>query len=244
MAKYGKWIGAGLGFVLGGPLGALFGLFIGSVFDNNETFETFEPGRGQPYETGHGDFMFCLIVLSTAIMKADGKITRNELDYVKKFLKNNFGETATLEALSMMKELSKKEIPITEVCQQIRYYMDFSSRSQLLYFLFGVARADGTVCEKEMSLLETIALQMGIDPTTFNSLRAMYYDDLDSAYQTLGIHRNATDEEVKKAYRQMAMENHPDKVGHLGEDIRKSAEEKFTLINLAYEKIKKQRGMN
>ena len=74
-------------------------------------------------------------------------------------------------------------------------------------------------------------------------IRDRYYDDLESAYQILEITSTATNEEVKKAYRKMAIENHPDKVGHLGEDIRKAAEEKFTQINVAYEKIKKQRGM-
>lgn len=84
---------------------------------------------------------------------------------------------------------------------------------------------------------------MGIDHSTFLSVKSMYYDDIDSAYRILGVSRTATDEELKKAYRKMAMENHPDKLGHLGEDIRKAAEEKFTQINMAYEKIKKQRGI-
>ena len=242
MAKYGKWIGAGLGFVLGGgPLGALFGLFIGSMFDNIQvTTQSIPGGTGR---SGRGDFMFCLTVLATAIMKADGVITRTELDYVKTFLKKNFGEEAALEALQMIKELSKKDIPVAEVCQQIRFNMDTASKTQLLYFLFGVAQSDGQVCENEIRLLESIAFNMGIDSATFSSVKSMYYDDSDSAYKVLGVDRNATDAEIKKAYRKMAVENHPDKVGHLGEDIRKAAEEKFTQINLAYDKIKKQRGI-
>ena len=122
--------------------------------------------------------------------------------------------------------------------------MDTPSRTQLLYFLFGIAKADGSVCEQEIRLLTNIAMMMGIDTVTFNSIKSMYYDDLDSAYQTLGVSSNVSDEELKKAYRKIAMENHPDKVGHLGEDVRKAAEEKFTSINLAYDKIKKQRGIS
>lgn len=242
MAKYGKWIGAGLGFVLGGgPLGALFGLFVGSMFDNMQVTVGGIPGaKGQ---SGRGDFMFSLTVLATAIMKADGVITRNELDYVKEFLKKNFGEEAALEALQMIKELSQKDIPVADVCQQIRFNMDQPAKTQLLYFLFGVARADGQVCEKEIHLLETIAFNMGIGTGTFSSIKSMYYDDLDSAYQVIGVDQKASDAEIKKAYRKMAVENHPDKVGHLGEDVRKAAEEKFTQINVAYEKIKKQRGI-
>ena len=243
MAKFGKWIGAGIGFVAGGPLGALLGLFIGSMFDNIQVIPV-NQGSGGIHQTGRGDFMFSLTVLATAMMKADGKITRIELDFVKAFLRRNFGDEATKEALQMIKELSTKEIPLADVCRQIRFNMDTPSRTQLLYFLFGIAKADGSVCEQEIRLLTNIAMMMGIDTVTFNSIKSMYYDDLDSAYQTLGVSSNVSDEELKKAYRKIAMENHPDKVGHLGEDVRKAAEEKFTSINLAYDKIKKQRGIS
>jgi len=242
MAKFGKWIGAGLGFAMGGPLGALLGLFIGSMFDQTEIIPP-EFRQNQEGPTSRGDFMFSLTVLATAVMKADGRIMRSELDYVKAFLKQNFGVEATREAMIMLKKLSQETIPLTEVCQQIARYMDPSSKVQLLYFLFGIAKADGNVSTAEIRVLENISTLLGIDRNTFLSTKAMYYDDLDSAYQVLGITNQATDEEVKKAYRKMAIENHPDKVGHLGEDIRKAAEEKFTQINVAYEKIKKQRNM-
>lgn len=245
MAKYGKWLGAGLGFAMGGPLGALVGVFIGSVFDNIQTVAIDPRQNAAPNRnTGRGDFMFSLLVLATAIMKADGKIMRSELDYVKEFFKHNFGLEATREAMGMIKELSEKEIPVYDICNQIRYNMDAASRTQLLYFLFGIAKADGSVSSPEVQLLEKISNALGIERNTFLSVKAMYYDDLESAYQVLGIDSSATNEEVKKAYRKMAVENHPDKVGHLGEDIRKAAEEKFTQINVAYEKIKKQRNMN
>ena len=178
------------------------------------------------------------------IQKADGRIMRSELDYVKEFLKRNFGLEATQEAMGMIKKLSEQHIPLQEVCMQIRYNMAPASRTQLLYFLVGIAKADGNVCSHEIELLEQISDMLGIDKTTFNSIKSMHYDDLESAYRILGVSSSATDEEVKKAYRKMALENHPDKVSHLGEDIRKAAEEKFTQINVAYEKIKKQRNMN
>lgn len=243
MAKFGKWIGAGLGFALGGPLGALLGLFLGSVFDSS-TIVTNSQGQPSSSQSGRGDFMFSLTVLATAIMKADGQMTRSELDYVKNFLRNNFGEEATREGLAMINKLRHQEIPLMQVCTQIRYNMNPALRTQLLYFLFGIAQADGQICAQEIKLLENISSWLGIAPTTFHSIKSMYYDNTDTAYTTLGISPEATDEEVKKAYRQMARENHPDKVSHLGEDIRKAAEEKFTRINLAYEKIKKQRGIN
>ena len=130
------------------------------------------------------------------------------------------------------------------MCSQIRYNMDISTRTQLLYFLFGIAKADGTVGSSEIQVLEQISGALGIPSSTFLSIKSMYYDDMESAYQVLGVESSATNEEIKKAYRKMALEHHPDKVGHLGEDIRKAAEEKFSQINVAYEKIKKQRGFN
>ena len=166
------------------------------------------------------------------------------MDYVKKFFRDNFGLEGEREALAIIKDLLNKNIEIDQVCIQIRVNMNVYSRTQLLYFLFGLAKADGMVCQHEISLLDKIANLLGIDSTTYQSVKAMYYDDLDSAYSILGIHSSATDEEVKKAYRKMAIENHPDKVGYMGEDIRKAAEKKFMAINEAYEKIKKQRGIN
>ena len=245
MIKFGKWIGAGLGLALGGPLGGLLGLLIGNAIDNKQTEPLNSNGTpGTPPVSGRGDFLFSLTVLATAIMKADGRIMRSELDYVKEFLKHNFGLEATREAMNIIKKLSTHEIPLADVCNQIRYNMDIAARTQLLYFLFGIAKADNAVSDPEIRLLENISDMLGINRTSFNSIKSMYYDDLESAYQILGITSTATPEEIKKAYRKMALENHPDKVGHLGEDIRKAAEEKFTQINVAYEKIKKQRNIN
>lgn len=242
MAKYGKWIGASLGFVLGGPLGALLGLFIGSTLENISDTNT--PLDSQPQRSHRGDFLFSLTVLATAVMKADQRIMRSELEFVKEFLKRNFGLEATQEAMNIIKKLSAQEIPLMEVCYQIRNNMDIPSRTQLLYFLFGIAKADGTVSHTEISILEQISCALNIPSSTFLSIKSMYYDDIVSTYRVLGIEPTATNEELKKAYRKMALENHPDKVGHLGEDIRKAAEEKFSQINVAYEKIKKQRGIN
>jgi DnaJ like chaperone protein len=120
--------------------------------------------------------------------------------------------------------------------------MDYPSRLQLLHFLFGIANADGVFHPKELNVINSIASWIGVSSADFDSIKSMFIDNLDASYKVLEIDQSATNEEIKKAYRNMAIKFHPDKVGYLGEDIRKSAEEKFQKVNEAYEKIKKDRG--
>ncbi|MEW6468345.1 MAG: TerB family tellurite resistance protein [Bacteroidota bacterium] len=243
MAKFGKWIGATLGWATGGPIGALIGFAIGSVFDNAEVTVQHGAGGTGSRQTTAADFSAALLVLSAAIMKADGKVLRSELDYVKRFFAQQFGERHAQEQMLMLRELVKKDIPLQEVCHQIRQHMNLSVRLQLLHYLFGIAKADGHVHKQEAQMIEQIAGFMHISSADFHSIRAMYFRDTHSDYEILEITPQATDEEVKKAYRKMAVKFHPDKVSSLGEEIQKAAKEKFQKVQEAYENIKKERGM-
>lgn len=241
MAKYGKWIGAGLGWVLaGGPIGALIGLGVGWMFDSASQNDI---EKGYSQKTTPGDFVVSLLVLIAAVMKADGKIVRSELDYVKAFLVHRFGKESAGEALKMLRDLLKQNIPIKDVCFQIKKHLDYSSRLELIHLLYGVANADKQVSHPEIQLIDRIAYYLGISPSEQTSIKNMFIADTESSYKILGIDSNANDAEVKKAYRQLATKYHPDKVSYLGEDIKKSAEEKFRKINEAYEEIKKERGL-
>jgi DnaJ like chaperone protein len=82
---------------------------------------------------------------------------------------------------------------------------------------------------------------MGIGTSDFESIQAMFVPNTDSDYKILEIERTATNDEVKKAYRRMAMKYHPDKVSALGEEVENAAKEKFQKVNQAYENIKKER---
>lgn len=241
---YGKWIGGGLGWALGGPIGGLLGFMFGSMFEgksNGTTYQTHPYTSGQ--ETQSGDFSASLLVLAAAVMKADGVVKKSELDYVKRFLEHNFGQQKTAQLLLVLRELLNKDINIQEVSTQIRYAMDFSSRLQLLHFLFGIAGADKAFSDTEIRTIQDIAGYMNISNADFNSVKAMFVKDLDSAYTILEISSHATNDEVKKAYHKMAIKYHPDKVSHLGEEVQKAAEEKFQKLNAAYEEIKKRRGI-
>jgi len=243
MGSFGKFIGGGLGFVLGGPIGALIGFAVGSMFDSSTiNVSTNTTGHNR---TTEGDFKMSLLVLVACIMKADGKVDKAELAVVKKFLVANFGEQGALEALQILKNLLDQPIDETEVATQIGMFMNYSSKLELLHLLFNIAYADGEVIASELNTIQRIATIFRIDRLDFESVKAPYMKqvDRDWTYKTLEIEPTATDDEIKKAYRRMAMKYHPDKVHHLGEDVRKSATEKFRSINEAYESLKKQRGM-
>jgi len=240
MGFFGKWIGGGLGFALGGPMGAVLGFLVGSMVDSTTVQQTYTTSARQ---STPGDFGMSLLVLIAALMKADGKVMKSELDYVKRFFIQQFGEASAKEALIMLRDILKQNIPVRDVCVQISQNMDYSSRLQLLHLLFNIAVADGKVNASELDAIEKMAGYLGIASSDYMSIRNMFVPETDSSYKILEIEPSATDDEVKKAYRRMAMKYHPDKVGHLGEEFRKSADEKFKKVNEAYEKIKKERNM-
>lgn len=240
MAKFGKWIGAGLGWAFGGPLGAVIGLGLGWMFDSANEADAVEGYRA----TTPGDFAVSFLVLVAAVMNADGKVVRSELDYVKAFLIKKFGPESASEALKMLRDLLKQDIPLEGVTQQIRVRLDYSSRLELLHLLYGIAMADGQLHGSEQKILDQIGYYLGLSATDQNSIKHMFGGAVDADYKILGIDKNATNEEIKKAYRKLAVKYHPDKVAYLGEDFKKDAEEKFRKINAAYEAIKKERGIN
>lgn len=241
MAKFAKWLGGGLGFVMGGPIGGLMGFLVGSFFD--EARMDSQTSSSTSVGTTPGAFGVSLLVLIAAVMKVDGKVVKSELDYVKQFFVRQFGRESAREALVMLRDLLKQEIPLRDVCAQISRNMDYSSRLQLLHLLFGVAGADEKFHPSEISLIETISGYLGISAGDFLSIRNMFIPDTDSAYKILEVDSSVSNDELKKAYRKMAMKYHPDKVSHLGEDFRKTADEKFKKVNEAYEKIKKERNI-
>jgi DnaJ like chaperone protein len=237
LARYAKWIGGSLGWAFGGPIGGILGFVFGSVVDS------MQPSERETHRTLVGDFSASLLILSAAIMKADGKVTKGELDYVRTFFTRQFGEEKANEDMLALREILKQEIDIRAVSQQIRHFMAYPERLQLLHYLFGISMADGYPQPMEVETIEIIADYLGINRHDFISLRSMFVKDVDSAYKILEVEPNCTDEELKKAYRKMAMKYHPDKVTHLGDEVKKSAEEKFREVGAAYENIKKQRGL-
>ena len=268
----GKILGGGLGWILGGgPIGALIGVAIGSAFDKAGTsiFRSDEDPKqhGRKRQTQRGDFSAALIVVSAAVMTADGKILKSELDYVKRYFLQNFGEAIAIEKIKVLGEVLKQEIPIDDVANQIKLNMRIAEKRLLVQYMFGIALSDGEIHRTEIDMIQRISNGIGINHYEFLSMKAMYTQQyshggqrsyqsgrqqarkqqgpsLNTCYQILGIASSSTEVELKKAYRKLAVKYHPDKVAHLGQDHVQTAEDKFQKVQEAYEKIKDSRGLN
>ncbi|MBL7911957.1 MAG: TerB family tellurite resistance protein [Bacteroidia bacterium] len=248
-----KFIGAAIGFFFLGRnfFGAILGFVIGSVIDNFITVKA-SAGKGQNIfdyyreqaSQPHEDFATMLMALSAAVMKADGKTLKVELDYIKSFFSQQFGPQFTGPHLQTLKQfLDAPSIPLDQICRDINQRTNVEVRIQLIHYLFGIAKADGHVADTEVKVIRHISQLLQIAGTDFESVKNMFYRDVNSDYHVLGIEPTASEEEIKKAYRQMVVRYHPDKVIHMGEEYQKGAKEKFQKIQEAYENIKKSRGI-
>ena len=188
-------------------------------------------------------FFVSLLVLSSAVIKADGRTHPAELRTVREFIRTNFGEQAAVQAEQILQRLDSQQVNIYSVGGQIAANMNYSQRLQLFQYLVSIATSDGDFSASEKSVLEAIASAIRLTSTDAASIIAMYYKEADSAYTVLEISPSATDDEVRSAYRRMAMKYHPDRVATLGPEVQKAAEEKFKKIQEAYATIKKQRGI-
>ena len=263
------WMAGGpLGALAGYLLGSLFESGLDSV-NNPDNAGTFGYGSGrssfQDYQQAYrqayqqrqaqgnrNSFLFSLLVLASYIIKADGKAMHSEMETVRQMLRQNFGDEAVSQGNDILARLfeeqkrqgwSQFKLTVSDCCSQINHQMDYSQRLQLLNFLVIIAQADGHVDPTEMAALKECASWMGLSASEVDSMLNLGRDDLESAYKVLGVSPDATDDEVKRAYRKLALEHHPDKVAALGEDVRKAAEKKFQEINAAKERIWKARGL-
>ena len=238
----GKWIAGALGWAMFGPIGGILGYYFASRVEKLAE-ATMVYSEDQTWNQGQrNSFFMSLMVLSAAVIKADGKVTQQEISTLRSFFTRNFGEQAGNEAEEIVKELIKKDYNLYEVCNQIRSCMDYSQRLHLYHYLVSLGACDG-LHPREVDVLETIASYIGLSKSEVDSIFAQFRPNNDSNYRILEIEPSATDDEVKKAYRKMAIKYHPDKVATLGEDVQKAAEEKFKAVNQAYEAICKERGI-
>ena len=232
----GKWVGIGAGWFLAGPIGAIIGYYISKSFFNGKN------DQENAYEIS-------LLILSSLVIKSDGKIVKAELEYVKRFFVNTFGIQKANKYFEVFNKLNKQSLSsqLRPVCQQLNKYVNHASRLQIIHFLFGVSASDNDIHISEIELIKKISGYLNINQYDFESIQSMFIskgspDSLEKWFAILEIDKNASNEEIKKAHRRMVIKYHPDKLQGVSEDIIKLAEEKFLLVQQAYEKIMKSRS--
>jgi len=203
-----------------------------------------------------------LTKLSWLIIKADESISQSELYTFRDYMLQNFGSEAAANAIEIMQELQYQRVSSREATVVINAKLNYAERMQILQFLFQLAAADGEMHVSELGILSQIAEEMQILQTDFiylkNAYNYMYNrryyssqnqdsssfrrgSSIESAYAVLGIKSTDSNDAIKAAYRRLAIANHPDKVQHLGETAHSEAEKRFSQINEAYNRIKKDR---
>lgn len=255
-----KFIFAAVGYWISGSIwGAIAGFIFGNLLDSAQLVTQNQQNRGaggrdfssddlfQFYQqrSQTNDFPTMLMALSAAVMKADNKVVKAELNYVKAFFQQQFGPQFSTQHLQTLKSfLDASSIPLHQICRDIQMRLQPEVRVQLIHYLFGIAKADGNVSTAETNVIERISNWLGITTADFQSVKNMFYRDAESDYKILDISPNASDDEVKKAYRKMAIKYHPDKVAQMGADYETGAKEKFQSVQAAYENIKKKRSLS
>jgi DnaJ like chaperone protein len=242
MSIWGKIIGAGAGFLMGGPIGALLGGFAGHAVDRWRT-DSEEDRDG----TQQIAFTIGVIVLGAKMAKADGKVTRDEIDAFKQVFQVPPEE---MKNVSRVFNLARRDASGFEpYARQIAELFDPGSRNleDLLHGLFHIAKADGVIHPAEMEYVRQVAEIFGFDAASFARVREYHLgkDEADP-YTILDVPHDADDDSVKAAWRQLIRENHPDRAIAQGlpQEFVDLANEKLAAINDAYDRIARERGLS
>ncbi len=242
-----RWFTAILGYTFFRIPGAILGFLLGSIFDNMNAGKTRPQRRpifGQPRErVTPADFELNLLSLASIVIKADGTVNQRELDYVRQYFVQAYGKERANATFRVFNDVIKKrEVSAQKIALVFRQRMRYESRLQVIHFLFSIANADGHVSQSEVQEINKIGGYLGIQMRDYESIKAMFFQNPDSAYKILEIERTASVSEIKKAYREMVKKYHPDKLQHMDEAYKKGAEEKFRKVQEAYEQLQKEKG--
>ena len=211
--------------------GAFMGFFIGSFLSP------------KVQKISSKDFEINLLALASLVIKADGKVTQNELDFVRRYFISAYGKNRANEVFKIFNQnVKNKGISASKISRLFNLALNYESRLQVIHFLFGIAKADGNISELEIKKLLEFSNLFKLSYADFLSIKAMFIQETDNAYKILELDKTATNDQIKKSYRELAKKHHPDKVQHLGDVYVKAAQDKFQQIQKAYQNIKNERG--
>lgn len=237
-----KWIAAFLGYFISKLPGMILGYIVGSALDSLLPKSSLQDMTRQ--KVSSDDFELNLLSLCSLVIKADAGVSQREMDYVRQYFVRTYGKKKANAIFRTFNKINKKQkISAQPICAFLKQRTRYEVRLQLLHFLFGIAQADGAVSNHEIHKIQEIAGYLSVSSLDFESIKAMFIKSADTAYTILEIEKSATDDQVKKAYRNMAKKYHPDRVNTENEAIKKGAEEKFKKVQIAYETIQKERGI-
>ena len=263
MSWWGKALGGAFGFMLGGPLGALMGIAFGHNFDrglNGMDKDGWQPGIDN--DRIQAAFFTATFSVMGYIAKADGKVTRDEIRLAGEVM-NHLGLNADMResAKKLFNEGKSTDFPIDEVLDQFR--KETHRRTTLIQMFLEIqlqaAYADGVMHPAEEEVLAHICQKLGIPLAQLKRLEEMFKagfgstgyaqsgsskTTLEDAYSILGADKSMSDAELKKSYRRLMSQHHPDKLVAKGlpEEMIKDATEKTQQIKSAYEQVKESRG--
>lgn len=250
MNSFKYWLGKIIGILVGGAIASFIGVLVGFLL--GAMLDKLHQDGGQLWQrrkapasiedTDPNDFIIGSILLAGAVVKSDGSVEDLELSYVRAFLVEQFGTEQMDDYWAILESVLEGDFDLKSTTQQIRKTTSYETRLQLIYFLFGIANADYTIDEAEIAMIKVISLHLGVDAQEFNSIKAMFYKAMDAYYTILEIKPSASDEAVKRAYKEMSKKYHPDKLEHLGEGVKRAAKDKFIRVQKAYENIRLERG--
>jgi DnaJ like chaperone protein len=235
VAIYEKWLGAGIGLVTGGPIGGLLGYAAG---------KSMEASSKKYSNTAHTtEFETNLIVLAAAVIKADGKVSADEINFVKDFVKDHFSPEHVDEKLNILDHCLHKTYDPRKACDDIRLSASPSTRSQVVNFLFDLAFADMAMVKAESDLIFKLSGWLNVNDIEFKKIKISFTSEGNNRkYELLGLRQNASYEEAKTAYRRLVLEYHPDRNTNLSPAEQSVLSDKFRRIQEAFEKIKEERG--
>ena len=247
MSIWGKVIGGVAGFAIGGPLGAMLGAFAGHSVDKRMGASGTAGIPGGDTGTRQVAFTVAVIVLSAKMAKADGEVSREEVDAFKQVFHIPPGE---MKKVGKLFDDARQEAQGFEpYAEQIAFMFSREPAvlEELLGGLFHIAMADGILKPSEMQYLRQVAGIFGFDEQRFERIRASFdRPEKSSPFDILGVDPDASDSDIKSAYRTLVRENHPDTLIAQGlpQEFIDLANEKMAAINSAYDTLKKQRKFN